>query len=416
MLENCSDAYSDEELQRTYDQVNISTAFIENNIVHHVTFSSSLDDAYCLTCTCNGEEKKFKKDARTWLHKSSDRKRKHLLTMGNDIEESSPEKQKKISLLNSSCKQDVMNNNVNECIEEMPQFGELFSSKLDGIPSIRIFETQNGNNCYRNSKTISDSDITSLADSDSDLVDSDEEDDTSKAKDLLNSTPEIMNQTNGEGNIENESCTICTECGDYPTTCNNLMTNFSRKAARSLSQNSSNTLMPCHDESAINLCGSDSDTSECCSIACECTLFSPTFQYDSKECAFISSGETHACHAQKRRRTTNIKTENVDAENQEKNISVLEEDTIDKLKNVNSGHCMNENCSNLQRVPCLLELSRRMAPAICIEAESYKDTLLDYAFNTTSELRFSDYFPTGNSSRMFQNRKKPNKRCKSHTK
>lgn len=50
--------------------------FAVNYTLYNVTYSESDNDPYCLKCIRDGQEIKFKKDARTWLHKSSERKRR----------------------------------------------------------------------------------------------------------------------------------------------------------------------------------------------------------------------------------------------------------------------------------------------------------------------------------------------------
>lgn len=52
--------------------------------LYNVIYSESENDPYCLTCIRDGNEMKFKKDSRTWLHKSSERKRKTNLENRND--------------------------------------------------------------------------------------------------------------------------------------------------------------------------------------------------------------------------------------------------------------------------------------------------------------------------------------------
>lgn len=47
-----------------------------NYALYNVTYLDSENDPYCLRCVIGGRVKKFKKDARTWLHKSSDKKMK----------------------------------------------------------------------------------------------------------------------------------------------------------------------------------------------------------------------------------------------------------------------------------------------------------------------------------------------------
>jgi hypothetical protein len=81
---NADSSENEDTVNRNFNQtINFSqesvTTYIRfpiNYSLYNVTYFESENDPYCLRCVIGGRVKKFKKDARTWLHKSSDRKRK----------------------------------------------------------------------------------------------------------------------------------------------------------------------------------------------------------------------------------------------------------------------------------------------------------------------------------------------------
>ncbi|XP_045215565.2 uncharacterized protein LOC123565854 [Mercenaria mercenaria] len=81
---NADSSESEDTVNRNFNQTVNSVSelvssymrFPINYSLYNVTYLDSESDPYCLRCVIDGQVKKFKKDARTWLHKSSDRKRK----------------------------------------------------------------------------------------------------------------------------------------------------------------------------------------------------------------------------------------------------------------------------------------------------------------------------------------------------
>lgn len=47
-----------------------------NYSLYNITYNDTEGDPYCLICIIDGRERKFKKDARVWLHKTSDKKKR----------------------------------------------------------------------------------------------------------------------------------------------------------------------------------------------------------------------------------------------------------------------------------------------------------------------------------------------------
>ncbi|KAL4228188.1 hypothetical protein ACF0H5_013622 [Mactra antiquata] len=122
--------------------------FAVNYSLYNVTYNDSDDDPYCLTCIIDGEEKRFKKDARVWLHKSSDRKRKldcDTLNTETSTNKSSKTEYRELDLLR-------------EQIEQI--------KKLDSENCVKIYRPSN----YTDLK----SELSSLADSDAELLYSEE--------------------------------------------------------------------------------------------------------------------------------------------------------------------------------------------------------------------------------------------------
>ncbi|XP_060571259.1 uncharacterized protein LOC132729503 [Ruditapes philippinarum] len=151
---NADSSENEDTVNRNFNQtINFSqesvTTYIRfpiNYSLYNVTYFESENDPYCLRCVIGGRVKKFKKDARTWLHKSSDRKRK----MG---EETSPRYG-----INAS------NATANKNLKLVSEAQQIIS--CGGTYRFTTYKTDAGNDVL--------SDISSLGDSEADLTYSEE--------------------------------------------------------------------------------------------------------------------------------------------------------------------------------------------------------------------------------------------------
>ncbi|KAH3869578.1 uncharacterized protein LOC127868072 [Dreissena polymorpha] len=125
--------------------------FSVNYALYNVTYSPSEDTPYCLKCEIGGRVVRFKKDARVWLHKSSDRKRK--LEVQNLRTEATAKHIKGSANLNT-----VDDESIEDMKQRLGKIQQYFQSYC---------ATYNG---YRNNAADVDSDLSSLGDSDADLA------------------------------------------------------------------------------------------------------------------------------------------------------------------------------------------------------------------------------------------------------
>ena len=158
--------------------------FNVNYGLYNVVYNPSEDDVYCLKCNIDGRDVKFKKDARVWLHKSNDLKRKFE---EKEKEESEAKSSNKIAredcvlVANQIAKIPTkqFDNSVNKedgCAKKMDRIQQYFQNVFSGYGS------------YRRSKEV-DSPISSLGDSEADLTYSEEE---SSSESLLLSPEKAM--------------------------------------------------------------------------------------------------------------------------------------------------------------------------------------------------------------------------------
>lgn len=166
---------SDDALNRNYNQrvnfvpepITTYLRFPVNYSLYNVTYMDSENDPYCLRCVIDGQVKKFKKDARVWLHKSSERKRKYSegATRNDKVENSV-----------------TANKNL-----KMDSDGHQ-TKPGDGAYRSIMYNTGVGNDLL--------SDISSLADSDADLTYSEESSPT-----LGTSLIELREECNGSKSV-----------------------------------------------------------------------------------------------------------------------------------------------------------------------------------------------------------------------
>lgn len=160
---------NENDVNRNYNQkesgLSDSSTTLRFNInydLYNVTYSPEEDEVYCLKCRIGGQEVRFKKDARVWLHKSNELKRKLEELEQTEFQEKSSTKTTK----------------GNEAVSPVSPTTESGDKSTDESRKLarteKYFQNiRQGYGTYRHSKDL-DSDISSLADSEADLTYSEE--------------------------------------------------------------------------------------------------------------------------------------------------------------------------------------------------------------------------------------------------